>query len=427
MVNVSDTINKIRYTTRTGLRPVMSCTQCGVCERTCPVGIDLKRLCLETRRVLQKTGELPSGYYEYWLNDMRHGNGEESALFIPNFGYKYKYIYFPGCQMGASDPDYVVKSYEWLCLNFPGDTALMLYCCGAPAHWAGDEPLHSETMVKIRTVWRESGKPSFIVACPTCAEMFINHFPEINIVSLWGLMAERVPERNVKLGTVSVFDPCSSKYVSHMQRDIRMLIKKTGYDIEELKCGGELARCCGYGGLVYSSNPGLVELIGEHNRALGDLEFVTYCTNCRDSFATHKKPSRHILDILFFDGESRNLRCPADLSGRRKNRVALKRALLNETQGSERLEEMTPYNDITLIISDETREKLDKRLILEENVKMVIHCAETSKKRLYCYEDDIYTAHQEQGKVTFWAQYRPVGNGAYLLLNAYLHRLRIEG
>lgn len=428
MINVSDTINKMKWNKRTGIRPSMSCTQCGLCEKSCPVSIDLKQLCLETRRVLRKSKLLPDGYYDYWLNDMKHANGEDASLFISPAGDNCcEYIYFPGCQVGASEPEYVLRSYEWLCKNVSEKTALSLRCCGAPAHWAGDKTSHEDALSKIMIEWNESGKAVFILSCPNCAQMLENSAPEIKTVSIWNIMAEFIAERPQRnLGTVSVFDPCASKYDPKTQQNVRALIRSSGYEIKELECAWEWARCCGYGGLAYSSNPGLVERIASHNIKLGELEFVTYCSNCRDSFAGHKKPSRHVFDILFFDDDSRKLREPPDLTQRRKNRVSLKEKLSNLTEGLKFEAKMKPYDDIELTMSTEVKNKLNHRLILEDNIKQLIYDAEMSGTYLYCEEDDVYTAHQQQGKITFWAQYKKLAESGYLLLNAYLHRLQIE-
>jgi Fe-S oxidoreductase len=426
MINISDTINKMRWTKRTGIRPSMSCTQCGLCEKECPAGINLKQLCLETRRELRETKALPDGYYDYWLNDMEHANGENAALFVSRDAGKCEYVYFPGCQAGASDPEYVLRSYEWLCENVTEKTALSLRCCGAPAYWAGNKTSYKETLSKIIADWNESQEAVFILSCPNCIQMLKNNAPEIKTISIWDIMAEFITEQSRRYsGTVSVFDPCASKYDRKTQQSVRELIRSAGYEIKELESAWEGARCCGYGGLVYSSNPGLAERIASHNIELGELEFITYCSNCRDSFVGHKKPSRHVFDILFFDDNSRNTREPPNLTRRRENRVILKKKILSVTKGLKFEAEMEPFDDIKLIISDQMMDKLNRKLIHEDNIKQLIYNARESGKYLYCEEDDTYTAHQQQGKVTFWAQYKPV-EGGFLLLNAYLHRLQIE-
>ncbi|HWQ80309.1 MAG TPA: heterodisulfide reductase-related iron-sulfur binding cluster, partial [Anaerovoracaceae bacterium] len=311
-----DTVNKTKINKKTALRKITSCTQCGLCVSSCPVEIDLKKICLESRRILHKRGQLPDALYDYWLDDMAHSN-HDAALFVPPPVRKdlSAYLFFPGCQISASDPAYVTESYKWLVKAFPQQMGLLLYCCGAPAYWAGNEEAHGKVLDGIRAKWLECGKPAFIVACPTCHEMFRSHLPEIEIVSLWQLLADKYPAADTAKGTtVSVFDPCTSKYDRKVQQSIRTLLKKAGYETAELPSAGEKARCCGFGGLVYSSNPELVSRIGARNAALGELEFVTYCTNCRDSFAIQNKPSRHILDVLFFEGQDRSRRDPTDLT-----------------------------------------------------------------------------------------------------------------
>jgi hypothetical protein len=370
-------------------------------------------------------GCLPSGYYDYWLNDMEHANGESASLFVPSPDGNCRYLYFPGCQIGASDPDYVLASYEWLKEIFP-ETAMFLHCCGAPAYWAAEVATHEQNLAEIERIWSESGRPVFLFACTTCAEMLKDHLPQIETLSLWRFMADHIDhlrKGEAKTTPVAVFDPCSSKYDPDTQRSIRRLVENAGYEIHELETSGENARCCGYGGLVYSSNPALVEKIAEQNRALCDLEFITYCTNCRDGFARGQKPSRHILDVLFFD-ESRSVRAQPDLIQRRKNREMLK-GVLSGDKREPGIREIAPHERVELFISDEVQKILDNRLITKNDVKRVIHSAETSGRRIYCEDDNTYTAHHVQGKVTFWAQYRPDGSG-YRLLNSYLHRMRIE-
>jgi len=427
MIDVSDTLNQVILTKKTAVLPSMSCTMCGACKNVCPVDIDLKELCIETRRVLHKQGSLPDAHYDFWLNDMEHSNGQEAELFIPAGNQEAKYIYFPGCQMGASDPKYVEKSYEWLYDSFKGDTALMLHCCGAPAYWAAREDMFTENISEIKQRWIENKKPIFILSCPTCMEMFQNNLPEIEVISLWKIMADNFITRPKTGKTVSVFDPCTSRNDKKTQDNIRTLVNKAGYEITELDKHGEDAVCCGYGGLIYSTNPSLTEAIAHNNKSLGEPEYITYCTNCRDSFSLIKKPSRHILDLLFFNG-NRSLRETPGLSERRRNRSKLKEDLLELKMNQNFKLNAKPYDAVTLFLTDSIKENLDKKLILEENIKEVIYHAEKTEEKSYCTEGEekIYTAYQRQGNVTFWVRYKEV-DGGYKILSAYTHRIRIEG
>jgi hypothetical protein len=326
--------------------------------------------------------------------------------------------------MGASNSKYVTDSYEWLCAAFPGTVSLMLYCCGAPAFWATEDEFHSRTLAEIKAKWSEEGRPVVVLACPTCMEMFRKHMPEIQILSLWALMAERIEHNYETKGRISVFDPCSSRYEPEIQKSIRKIVHRLGYEIEEIDSRGINPRCCGFGGLISASDAVLPSVIQSHNAALSDLEYVTYCTNCRDSFSICEKPSRHILDLIF-DEDAPCLRQPPSLSERRENRRVLKTELANMLQDTEYIAKVKPYESICLIISDELTKELNRKLIHEDNLKQVIYHAVQFSECTYCEDDDLYAAYQTQGYITFWVRYRNAAEG-YEIFEAYSHRMQIE-
>ena len=78
-----------------------------------------------------------------------------------------------------------------------------------------------------------------------------------------------------------------------------------------------------------------------------------------------------------------------------------------------------------LIISDELRQRLDRMLILDEDVEAVIRrCA--GEQRFIKTEDGRCIGHLKQGTLTYWAVWRCVED-AYQVLNVYSHRMSIEG
>ena len=75
----------------------------GVLKSVCPVGIDLDRMILESRRTLHRQGKQPWVFHDYWLADMDSANGDYAALVKTPKGFSQsKFAYFPGCQLGAS-------------------------------------------------------------------------------------------------------------------------------------------------------------------------------------------------------------------------------------------------------------------------------------------------------------------------------------
>jgi len=169
-----------------------------------------------------------------------------------------------------------------------------------------------------------------------------------------------------------------------------------------------------------------VEHIRKKNAAMGNLPFVTYCTNCRDSFTVNQKSAPHLLDILFFGGENRGLREAPSLTRRRENRRALKKEILKSVSGVRYEEKVEPYRGLRVEISREILNKMDRLLIHEDNVKMAIHAAEKTGKCVLNKIAGTYTCHQLQGQLTFWLQYAKDNDNGYILRNIYRHRMRID-
>jgi Fe-S oxidoreductase len=409
---------------RCATRMLSSCSDCGACNNTCPMNIDMGEFLINARRIMHREGNLPLAFHDYWIRDMYHAQSDKSYIAKNAPGSeKSQYMFFPGCQLGASDPDYVKEAYAYLRDKLP-DAGLILGCCGAPAEWAGDEALMKEMTDGIRSKWQEMGKPQGIFACPTCEKMFRKYLPEIPQISLYDIIKEKgLPDKQKKqTGTVSVFDPCSSRYDPSMQKSVRDLVLATGLTIDELPCTDQNTQCCGYGGHIYVPNPTLFDRIATDRISLSDHPYITYCTNCRDIFACKNKPARHILDLVF--GLNDDSRHSPSLSARRSNHIALKADLLQSVWGEkmENLREKT----FKIVIPPELEEKLNITLITEDDIRQVIeHCEETGNKVVDCNTGN-HIGHLKEGVLTFWVIYKVEGN-VYTIVNAYCHRMTIEG
>ncbi|MCL1896473.1 MAG: heterodisulfide reductase-related iron-sulfur binding cluster [Clostridiales bacterium] len=457
---------------------INSCNACGLCAEVCSEDIDMGDFLLETRSIMHREGSLPPAFHDFWIRDMFHAQSEKAYLESNAPGKeKSEYLFFPGCQLGASAPACVEKAYEYLLEKLPG-TGILLGCCGAPAEWAGDDPLVEETVGGIRKAWEAMGKPKVIFACPSCEKMLGKHLPEIEKVSVFetiqkhGLPASQASQGDGSFGapasaasgeTVSIFDPCSSRHSPGMQDSVRSLVSMTGREVRELPAAGREAVCCGYGGHIYPANRELAGKIAQNRIGLGPHPFVTYCVNCRDIFSRGGKECVHILDLAFGTGD---VAAPVpSLSKKRENREALKKDLLRQvwgqgapsvggvegienakgigdvkdnedTAGAEGIMEVEDTAGINspemegkgceTALAPGLEEKLDRLLVLEGDIRETIrHCEETGA-RLLDPETGCYVAHRRLGVVTLWVEYRTEG-GAYIVENAYCHRMRIEG
>ena len=84
------------------------------------------------------------------------------------------------------------------------------------------------------------------------------------------------------------------------------------------------------------------------------------------------------------------------------------------------------YEAFQLQVSDEVKELLETRHILGDEVKMVIHDAETTGEKLYQEESDHFLAKKAVGKVTFYAEYSVSGDNTYTVHSAYSHRMEVS-
>lgn len=405
-------------------RLISTCNQCGLCKEVCPVGIDMGEFLLQNHRVMREKGAMPWAFHDFWLRDMEFSNSPAAALFRAPTGYtQSRYAFFPGCQLGGSDPQYVLSSYRWL-LSQQADTALMLGCCGAPAEWSGDEAIHSRVLARLREEWAALGKPAVIFACPTCKQKYERYLPEIPGVFLYELMAEwGVPVPfSAPDETISVFDPCASRDEPGVQQAVRTLADRAGFQRQALPLEGKLAACCSWGGQVSTTHPRYTQEVVSARIAQNDLPYVTYCSNCRDIFAAAGKPAYHILDILFRLNGSNRL--PPTLSARAQNRMRLKIQALSEFWKDE--VGMEPEkSEIKLQFSPEVRQKLNDELILESEAAAVVrHCEETGRKVLDPRSGHFF-GHLQIGNMTYWVEYFTVGEG-FELVNAYSHRMSID-
>ena len=405
-------------------RFISTCNQCGLCKEVCPLGIDTGDFLLQSHRAMREKGAMPWAFHDFWLRDMEFANGEAAGLCSLPEGYdKSQYVFFPGCQLGASDPQYVRESYRFLLAHHP-DTALMLSCCGAPSDWAGDKLLRGGVIATLRENWISLGKPTAVFACPTCKQMFRKYLSEIEGVFLYDLLSKFgiSPAKDAAGETISVFDPCTSRDEPELQQAIRELAKQAGFSLEPLPYEGKLARCCSWGGQVSIASPSFAREVVKARITENSNPYIAYCINCRDIFAAAKKPVYHVLDILF--GLHDSGRMPPTLTERRNNRVSLKHQLLSEFWKDEP-EMKKNERKINLHVSPRLRQKLDSEMILETDIEAVIeHCERTGRK-VVDPESGYFAGHLKIGNMTYWAEYKPAEDG-FDLFNAYSHRMSIE-
>ena len=403
-------------------RFISTCNQCGLCKEVCPEKIDVGMFLRHSHNAMRDKDAMPWAYHEFWLRDMEFANSDRASFdYLPKGHTKSKYMFFPGCQLGASNPDYVLESYHFLLKKMP-DTSLCLMCCGAPAAWSGDYELHKNICKKITDKWHKLGEPTVILACHSCRQFFAENMPKIKCVSLYDIMLEYgiTASENGEGMSVSVFDPCTSRNYPESQEAVRSLLEKAEYVLNPLPYEKKTAQCCSWGGQISIANPKYTNwLIGERVND-GKLPYVTYCSNCKDIFASVGKPVKHILDIVFgLEGWKHD---SPTASGRWRNREYLQRMLSKEFYPeSKKTNEVKPK----FFMTADVEKKLDSRKILEEDILTVINFCESRGRSVIDPATGHKFGYQIIGHMTFWAEYSVTDSG-YCLFNAYTHRMKIE-
>ncbi len=133
--------------------------------------------------------------YQFLLADMRQANGEAALVrkAYDEAGQKEyetcSYAFFPGCQLGAAEPEIVIKAYDSIRFQHP-DTAMFLQCCGFAADMAGNHSSFETVLDGIKEKWASLGKPTMIMACPACQGIFQTHLPDVPVISLYKILQD---------------------------------------------------------------------------------------------------------------------------------------------------------------------------------------------------------------------------------------------
>ncbi|MBG0789882.1 MAG: 4Fe-4S dicluster domain-containing protein [Desulfovibrionaceae bacterium] len=414
--------------TRQANTMINSCMLCGLCETVCPEDFSMADVCLEARRSMVERGKMPPSAHEFALRDMAFANGPKCVLARHAPGADASgYVFFPGCQLTASDPGGVEAAYGDL-LDRLGDVGLLLHCCGAPARWSGREALFEESLAGLRSAWESLGNPKIIAACPTCIKTLKSGLADAEIVSHWSVLRALGLPEGAEGGTaaLAVNDPCAARHDAALREDVRALLEQAGASLAEPELTGEYTECCGFGGLLSEADPELGRRVAEHRAAAREEDFVTYCVMCRDMIAKTGKRAMHCFDLLYPRAEDPAARPSPGYSARRENRVRLREDLLKRLWKEDAGNGSEPFEDVEVGFTDQAASVMEERRILKSDVQKVLLRARETGKRFVHGGTGHFLASHRPVVVTYWVEFEERGNG-YLVHNAWSHRMRVKG
>lgn len=327
-----DLAERLKKDIRFDLTVPCSCNVCNLCGELCPEGLDTGNLCQEIRKQLFYDGLLPLSQHKSIISHQQWGSSWVFKLVKADTQNKKesRRVFFPGCTLPAYSPDLIMKTYGYLRSKLPG-TGIILNCCGAPSYLIGETTLFTKILDGLEKQMEYLGALEIITACAKCYHIFKDHRPQWKIRSLYETMVEvglphRLPKASNKV--FSIHDSCPARYEERFRQAVREVMRLLGCNIEEMEFSGEKTRCCGGGGMMAPVNPELFEKIVDLRVNETPHDLVTYCAGCRENFASQKKPTVHVLDLVFNRAWNHDRLKPTRNGAQRwKNRWDLKRQL----------------------------------------------------------------------------------------------------
>jgi Fe-S oxidoreductase len=260
-----------------GEEALWSCTTCGACDASCPVGVEQVSRLVDIRRyeVLMEA-RFPSSLQQTFRGLETQGNPwglerrqrAEAAmdLEIPLLADEpeAEYILWMGCS-GAYDPKSrsVLRSLSELLRRAEIRFATLgeeERCCGDAARRLGNEYLFQSLARENIESLNRGRKRTILTVCPHCSNTLGNEYPQFagnyEVLHHTQLLARLMEEGGLRLegegkgGKKVVFhDPCYlGRHGGVFKEPRKILSAARGDDFAELKRSGVNAFCCGAGG-----------------------------------------------------------------------------------------------------------------------------------------------------------------------------------
>ncbi len=242
------------------------CTQCGACDRVCPVGnentariIDLRRGEVCRDRAPSKLNSLLSKFERSgnpWGYPRADRGAWKTALHSENNG-DIHVVLFAGC-MGAYDVTArktLENCAQWLETNgFVVHTLDKESCCGEFLRKLGHEQEFADCMKQnLEEIAKISEYDSILTICPHCANTLRNEYPgELRAKHFLEFVAERWERGELENDTSAekimsrVHMPCGLGKVPETPKRLLRLFRELGLEISDEEAVN--GHCCGGGG-----------------------------------------------------------------------------------------------------------------------------------------------------------------------------------
>ncbi len=283
-------VNKMTY----------SCNLCELCKTVCPENLDTGEMMLLARNQAVQDQHGPRPEHKGPINYWKAGVSRTFTLTMNEPGRKRsKRMFFTGCALPVISPQNTLFAYDQLRMNYP-ETGVIMRCCGAPVEFLGQEEQFHGTIDQIVRDLEANGADELVPACPDCAHSLAHAVPSgVKITPLWQLLEGKWEPDKTRVGeTISIHDSCKARHRPGLHDAVRTLLSQSGAEISDVDYSRELARCCGFGGMIYPVDPELSQAVSRRRGDESEHPMITYCAGCRMALKGVGKDAIHILDFL---------------------------------------------------------------------------------------------------------------------------------
>ncbi|ATW25874.1 (Fe-S)-binding protein [Candidatus Formimonas warabiya] len=309
-----------------GIQRIFECTFCGKCRTDCTTDIDTLEVWRETRKGIARSNLLPAHVQKMSATIQKQGNvtgdAQETRTIWLNaldqeyrsyIGKKSELLYFPGCTgslypAAATIPQSFVEILRTCGIDFSllGEQE---QCCGFPLMGCGEYHKGKEMILTNVKNIGSLGIKTVVTTCPSCYRTMTEFWPQVlegaalpfRVMHASQLLAELIEERKIECNElveeVAYHDPCDLGRNGGVFEAPRKVIKAIpGIQLKELKKNREEANCCGGGGNLEATNPGLAEQIAlnrlEEVNALGVKTLVSCCQQCKRTLSNAARKNK---------------------------------------------------------------------------------------------------------------------------------------
>lgn len=234
-----------------------------------------------------------------WGNPARSAERGMGSRSIKSTGATRRMAFFPGCAVEHFQRD--IGTATKAVLEHLGYEVVVpegLQCCGRPFLSLGDRDAAVELARKNSRVLAKLGVDAVVTSCASCGMTFKKEYPgllaasgeaAVPVLDIHEVLADRLGDLDLGRfdARVTWHDPCHLGRGQGLAGTARSVLRSVpGITLAEMRWP---ERCCGFGGVMRATHPGLSAEIGEAKardiRATGAGLVVTGCPGCRMQIA----------------------------------------------------------------------------------------------------------------------------------------------